>query len=241
MRLDKYLATVGLGTRSEVKKLLRKKSVSVDGAVITDGKFQLDPAISQVMVGQKVLTYQNYYYYMLNKPKGVVSATTDRVEKTVLGLLVEPASNQKLFPVGRLDKDTTGLLLLTNDGALSHELLSPKKHVAKTYVAQIAGIVTPATCVTFASSMTLKNGEKTKPAKLKILTVDEAHERSKVEITITEGKYHQVKRMFAAAGMKVLELERLQMGSLKLDPTLKRGDYRPLSEQELAKLRHESL
>ncbi len=241
MRLDKYLATVGLGTRSEVKKLLRKKSVSVDGEVITDGKFQLDPAISQVMVGQKVLEYQNYYYYMLNKPKGVVSATTDRVEKTVLDLLVEPASNQKLFPVGRLDKDTTGLLLLTNDGALSHELLSPKKHVAKTYVAQIAGIVTPATCVAFASSMTLKNGEKTKPAKLKILTVDEVHERSKIEITITEGKYHQVKRMFAAVGMKVLELERLQMGSLKLDPTLKRGDYRPLSEQELAKLRHESL
>ena len=146
MRLDKYLATVGLGTRSEVKKLLRKKSVSVDGEVITDGKFQLDPAISQVMVGQKVLIYQNYYYYMLNKPKGVVSATTDKVERTVLDLLVEPASNQKLFPVGRLDKDTTGLLLLTNDGALSHELLSPKKHVAKTYVAQIAGIVTPTTC-----------------------------------------------------------------------------------------------
>ena len=115
MRLDKYLATVGLGTRSEVKKLLRKKSVSVDGEVITDGKFQLDPAISQVMVGQKVLIYQNYYYYMLNKPKGVVSATTDKVERTVLDLLVEPASNQKLFPVGRLDKDTTGLLLLTND------------------------------------------------------------------------------------------------------------------------------
>lgn len=127
MRLDKYLATVGLGTRSEVKKLLRKKSVSVDGEVITDGKFQLDPAISQVMVGQKVLIYQNYYYYMLNKPKGVVSATTDKVERTVLDLLVEPASNQKLFPVGRLDKDTTGLLLLTNDGALSHELLSPQK------------------------------------------------------------------------------------------------------------------
>ena len=241
MRLDKYLATVGLGTRSEVKKLLRKKSVSVDGEVITDGKFQLDPAISQVMVGQKVLTYQNYYYYMLNKPKGVVSATTDKVERTVLDLLVEPASNQKLFPVGRLDKDTTGLLLLTNDGALSHELLSPKKHVAKTYVAQIAGIVTPTTCEIFASSMTLKNGEKTKPAKLKILTVDEAHERSVIEITITEGKYHQVKRMFAAVGMKVLELKRLQMGSLKLVPKLKRGDYRPLSKQELAKLRHESL
>lgn len=241
MRLDKYLTTVGFGTRSEVKKLLRKKSVSVDGEVITDGKFQLDPAISQVMVGQKVLTYQNYYYYMLNKPKGVVSATTDRVEKTVLDLLVEPASNQKLFPVGRLDKDTTGLLLLTNDGAMSHELLSPKKHVAKTYIAQIEGIVTLATCETFASSMTLKNGEKTKPAKLKILTVDEAHERSKIEITITEGKYHQVKRMFAAVGMKVLELERLQMGSLKLDLTLKRGEYRPLNEQELAKLRHKSL
>ena len=125
MRLDKYLATVGLGTRSEVKNCY-VKSVSVDGEVITDGKFQLDPAISQVMVGQKVLIYQNYYYYMLNKPKGVVSATTDKVERTVLDLLVEPASNQKLFPVGRLDKDTTGLLLLTNDGALSHELLSPK-------------------------------------------------------------------------------------------------------------------
>lgn len=236
MRLDKYLATVGVGTRSAVKKILKQKQVTVDEITVTDGKLQIDPNTAKVKVGEQVLNYQANYYYMLNKPKGVVSATKDQ-QKTVLDLLGKKERSQKLFPVGRLDKDTTGLLLLTNDGALSHELLAPKKHVAKVYRAQIAGVVSQETCSAFAKGISLKNGEQTKPAQLRILAVDLKTQKSEVEITISEGKYHQIKRMFGAVGMRVLELKRLQMGSLKLDRNLALGKFRPLTENELADLK----
>ncbi|MCR1902278.1 pseudouridine synthase [Ligilactobacillus apodemi] len=236
MRLDKYLATVGVGTRSAVKKILKQKQVTVDEITVTDGKLQIDPNTAKVKVGEQVLNYQANYYYMLNKPKGVVSATKDQ-QKTVLDLLGKKERSQKLFPVGRLDKDTTGLLLLTNDGALSHELLAPKKHVAKVYRAQIAGVVPQETCSAFAKGISLKNGEQTKPAQLRILAVDLKTQKSEVEITISEGKYHQIKRMFGAVGMRVLELKRLQMGSLKLDQNLALGKFRPLTENELADLK----
>ncbi|KRL84289.1 pseudouridine synthase [Ligilactobacillus apodemi] len=236
MRLDKYLATVGVGTRSAVKKILKQKQVTVDEITVTDGKLQIDPNTAKVKVGEQVLNYQANYYYMLNKPKGVVSATKDQ-QKTVLDLLGKKERSQKLFPVGRLDKDTTGLLLLTNDGALSHELLAPKKHVAKVYRAQIAGGVSQETCSAFAKGISLKNGEQTKPAQLRILAVDLKTQKSEVEITISEGKYHQIKRMFGAVGMRVLELKRLQMGSLKLDQNLALGKFRPLTENELADLK----
>ncbi|MBD5069985.1 MAG: rRNA pseudouridine synthase [Lactobacillus sp.] len=236
MRLDKYLATVGVGTRSAVKKILKQKQVTVDEITVTDGKLQIDPNTAKVKVGEQVLNYQANYYYMLNKPKGVVSATKDQ-QKTVLDLLGKKERSQKLFPVGRLDKDTTGLLLLTNDGALSHELLAPKKHVAKVYRAQIAGVVSQETCSAFAKGISLKNGEQTKPAQLRILAVDLKTQKSEVEITISEGKYHQIKRMFGAVGMRVLELKRLQMGSLKLDQNLALGKFRPLTENELADLK----
>lgn len=236
MRLDKYLATVGVGTRSAVKKILKQKQVTVDEITVTDGKLQIDPNTAKVKVGEQVLNYQANYYYMLNKPKGVVSATKDQ-QKTVLDLLGKKERSQKLFPVGRLDKDTTGLLLLTNDGALSHELLAPKKHVAKVYRAQIAGVVSQETCSAFAKGISLKNGEQTKPAQLRILAVDLKTQKSEVEITISEGKYHQIKRMFGAVGVRVLELKRLQMGSLKLDQNLALGKFRPLTENELADLK----
>ena len=236
MRLDKYLATVGVGTRSAVKKILKQKQVTVDEITVTDGKLQIDPNTAKVKVGEQVLNYQANYYYMLNKTKGVVSATKYQ-QKTVLDLLGKKERSQKLFPVGRLDKDTTGLLLLTNDGALSHELLAPKKHVAKVYRAQIAGVVSQETCSAFAKGISLKNGEQTKPAQLRILAVDLKTQKSEVEITISEGKYHQIKRMFGAVGMRVLELKRLQMGSLKLDRNLALGKFRPLTENELADLK----
>lgn len=240
MRLDKYLTSVGLGTRSTVKKILKQKRVKVFEQIVTDGKFQLDETTAKVTVDDELLSYQKNHYYMLNKPKGYVSATKDPTEKTVLDLLDVPEKKQ-LFPVGRLDKDTTGLLLITDDGELSHTLLSPRHHVSKTYTALIAGVVTEKTCATFSEPMLLKNGEQTKPSKLIVKEADQNTKRSKIKITITEGKYHQIKRMFGAVGMKVLELKRIQMGPLELDYSLKKGQYRPLTETELAKLHHETL
>lgn len=237
MRLDKYLAEVGLGTRSEVKRLLKKKQITVDGKCIVDGKKQIEPTEVDVCYAGKSLRYQTYYYYMFNKPQGVLSATVDKAQKTIIELLTPSDQRPDLFPVGRLDKDTTGLMLVTNDGALAHELLAPKKHVAKTYRAKLAGIATEETIATFKAPLTLKNGEVTKPAQLKILSYDHDQAESLVEITITEGKYHQVKRMFAAVGLHVLELKRLKMGTLSLDEKLKAGQYRALTPRELASLK----
>lgn len=228
---------MNIGSRKEVHKLIKAGLVSVNGKIVKTPKEKVKETDVVEVNGQKI-TYQQYHYFLLNKPKGVLSATEDLHQKTVIDLLEVKDQYKDLAPVGRLDKDTTGLLLITNDGQLNHELLAPNKHVDKVYQALIAGQVTIDTVATFASGMKLKDGTVLKSAKLEILDVDESKDQSKIRITIKEGKYHQIKRMFGAVGMKVLKLDRLQMGSLQLDPQLKRGHYRELTEEELSALKN---
>lgn len=237
MRLDKFLAKCNQGTRSEVKVLLKSKRVTVNGVTENSGKRQINEFSDIVCLDEKKLTYQSFVYYMLNKPKDVITATEDSVQKTVLDLIDKKDRIKGLFPVGRLDKDTTGLVLLTNDGALAHNLLAPKKHVEKVYEATIEGIVTEAEVELFSKPIELKNGEVTKPSRLVVKKADEDAGMSEIEITISEGKYHQIKRMFASTGMHVLELKRLKMGSLELDDRLDPGKYRALTQTEIEELK----
>ena len=233
IRLDKFLAEMQVGTRSEVKKLIRAGKVQLNGHVckIPDEKF--DPEQSEVQVDHVPVGYAAYEYFMLNKPKGCVSATEDSRYPTVLDYITEH-KRKDLFPVGRLDLDTEGLLVITNDGALAHELLSPSKHIPKTYEAKIDGIVTETDVERFAQGIDIGEKKPTRPADLVIL---KANVISHVRITICEGKFHQIKRMFAAVGKPVLELKRISMGALQLDERLDPGEYRPLTEEEIAYLR----
>ena len=232
MRIDKYLANMNVGSRKEVHQLIKKGIVAVNGTTVKTPKQQVKES-DQVTVNGDAVAYQKYHYFLLNKPKGVLSATEDRSQPTVISILAPQDRYQGIVPVGRLDKDTTGLLLLTNDGQLNHELLAPGKHVDKVYRAEIAGVANDATVETFASGMTLGDGTKLQPAELKILSQDEEHDRSTTEIKICEGKYHQIKRMFGAVGMKVVELERISMGKLTLPPSLKRGEYLELKLEDI--------
>ncbi|MFY0519693.1 pseudouridine synthase [Lysinibacillus sp. UGB7] len=235
MRLDKLLANMGYGSRKEVKQLLKQKAVSVDGTYVKDAAMHVDPEKQDVSVfGERVL-YTEFVYYMMNKPPGVISATEDLRDETVIDLLEPLHQHFQPFPVGRLDKDTEGLLLLTNDGVLAHNLLSPKKHVPKVYYALIEGIVTGADGEAFARGVELDDGYITKPGKLVIL---KSAQQSEIELTIQEGKFHQVKRMFEAVGKHVTYLKRLSMGSLKLDESLELGAYRELTIEELASLQN---
>jgi 16S rRNA pseudouridine516 synthase len=235
MRLDKLLANMGYGSRKEMKKLLKTGLVQVNGQVVKDGKAQVNPEKDQVTCQGEKVEYQEYMYLMMNKPDGVLSATEDLRDRTVVDLLHPEYQHFEVFPVGRLDKDTEGFLLLTNDGKLAHELLSPKKHVPKTYYADIEGVVTEEDQVAFKQGVTLDDGYTTLPAELNIL---ESATQSKIELTIVEGKFHQVKRMFIARGKKVSYLKRLSMGSLQLDPNLKLGEYRELTNEELDQLKN---
>lgn len=235
MRLDKLLANMGIGSRKEVKELIKKKSVSVNGKIIKSN-LSIDPEFDRIECNGQVVEYQKYVYFMLHKPSGYLSATRDQEQKTVLDLLKTEDQARSPFPVGRLDKNTEGLLLLTNDGQLAHELLSPKKHVDKTYFAKISGFVTENDVAEFLQGVDIGD-YITKPAKLKILKAEEV---SEIEVTITEGKFHQVKRMFEAVGKEVLYLKRLTMGSLELDPTLKLGQYRALTDQEIQNILEET-
>ena len=232
MRIDKYLANMNVGSRKEVHLLIKKGIVAVNGVTVKTPKQQVKES-DQVTVNGDAVAYQKYHYFLLNKPKGVLSATEDRSQPTVICILAPQDRYQGIVPVGRLDKDTTGLLLLTNDGQLNHELLAPGKHVDKVYRAEIAGVANDATVKTFASGMTLGDGTKLQPAELKILSQDEEHDRSTTEIKIREGKYHQIKRMFGAVGMKVVELERISMGKLTLPANLKRGEYLELKLEDI--------
>ena len=232
MRIDKYLANMNVGSRKEVHQLIKKGIVAVNGTTVKTPKQQVKES-DQVTVNGDAVAYQKYHYFLLNKPKGVLSATEDRSQPTVISILAPQDRYQGIVPVGRLDKDTTGLLLLTNDGQLNHELLAPGKHVDKVYRAEIAGVANEATVKTFASGMTLGDGTKLQPAELKILSQDEEHNRSTTEIKIREGKYHQIKRMFGAVGMKVVELERISMGKLTLPANLKRGEYLELKLEDI--------
>ncbi|MCC5889717.1 MAG: rRNA pseudouridine synthase [Alkalibacterium sp.] len=237
MRLDKLLAHSGLGTRKEVKKLLKTKIVEVNGKVEVNPKTHVDPDTDSVTVGGEELDYQEFVYFMMNKPQGVISATEDLMHETVLDLMEMQDSLQEPHPVGRLDIDTEGLLLLTNDGKLTHRLLSPKHHVDKTYYAEIDGIVTEEGKEAFKQGVTLDDDYQTLPAELSIIEVNEEENTSTVELTIQEGKFHQVKRMMQAVGKEVVYLKRLSMGPLSLDEDLELGTYRELTEDELELLK----
>lgn len=232
LRLDKYLADMGIGTRSEIKDWIRKGRVRLNLDICRKPETKVDTARDEVYFDQKQISYQQYLYLMLHKPAGVVSATMDNVSRTVLDLIGDK-QGKELFPVGRLDKDTEGLLLLTNDGDLAHRLLSPRKHVDKVYYAKVSGKVTASDQEAFRQGVRIEEDYITLPAKLQILNSGEI---SEIELTIQEGKFHQVKRMFEAVGKEVIYLKRLSMGGLSLDPALAPGEYRELTELEIAYL-----
>lgn len=234
MRLDKFLSHTGYGSRKDVKQLLKKKVVQVNDRVATKGDLILDLANDRVTVAGTLVHYRKYIYLMLHKPAGYLSATEDNAQQTVIDLLDAESRRFEPFPVGRLDKDTEGLLLITNDGELAHFLLSPRKHVAKTYYAEIKGKMDQADVAAFRAGIQLEDGYQCLPATLEIL--EATPETSAVKITIEEGKFHQVKRMVLACGKEVTYLKRLTMGSLALDENLQIGQYRPLTEAELANL-----
>jgi 16S rRNA pseudouridine516 synthase len=233
MRIDKMLANLGFGSRKEVKMLLKAGAVKVNGEKVKDAKEHIDPNNDVVSINGQEVVYKEFIYLMMNKPAGVISATEDNRDETVIDLLEMEDQVYEPFPVGRLDKDTEGLLLITNDGQLSHRLLSPKKHVPKTYFAVIEGVVTDEDIQAFKNGVTLDDGYETKPGELTIL---KSGLMSDIELTITEGKFHQVKRMFQAVGKRVVYLKRMSMGSLKLDETLELGEYRELTDEEIEEL-----
>lgn len=236
MRLDKLLANMGYGSRKEVKQLLKKGAVQVNAKPVKDAALHVNPEQDEVTILGEQVVYKEFIYLMLNKPQGVISATEDDRDRTVIDLLDGEHRHFNPFPVGRLDKDTEGFLLITNDGKLAHELLSPKKEVPKTYYAHIDGRVDEVDIEKFAQGVTLDDGYFTKPGQLNVL---QSGETSEIELTITEGKFHQVKRMFEAVGKRVVYLKRLSMGPLELDSTLRLGEYRELTEEEVAMLRNE--
>lgn len=236
LRLDKYLCDMQLGTRSQIKEMVRKSRVQVNGTFVKKSDVKVNTDCDKVLVDGKEVGYVEYEYYMLNKPAGVLSAARDRNAETVLDLIKD--NNRKdLFPVGRLDKDTEGLLLITNDGMLSHELLSPSKHVDKVYFAKVRGRMTEREVNAFADGLVIDEEFTALPGKLVILSYDDINNESLVEVTIHEGKFHQVKRMFEAVNSEVLYLKRLSMGSLKLDEALNTGEYRQLTQDEIDALK----
>ena len=283
IRLDKYLADTGFGTRSTVKQLIKKNAVTVDGITVKSPDAKVDTENSVVTVNGKAVEYETFEYYMLNKPAGIISASTDEREKTVVDIISEK-KRRDLFPVGRLDRDTVGLLLITNDGGLSQKLLAPGKHVEKVYLVRVTGKLDEEDISAFEEGMDIGDEKLTKPAKLEIKRIGmfntaaqlfvkndvldpEANTEigvdtilkddgktasvtdmganlqtitelvSEAEVTLTEGRFHQIKRMFSERGHEVVYLKRLRMGSLQLDETLKEGEYRKLTEEELKALK----
>lgn len=236
LRLDKYLADAGYGTRSAVKELIKKSKVKINDQIVKKSDVKIDTEKDVVCVENVNVQYNEFEYFMLNKPQGIISASTDKLEKTVVDLITEN-KRRDLFPVGRLDKDTEGLLVITNDGKLANNLLSPTKHVSKTYYAIIDGIVSADEIEKFETGLDIGDDKPTKPAKLEIISVDENKTESEIKITITEGRYHQIKRMFEAVGMTVTFLKRLSMGGLFLDDNLKPGEYKKMSKDDLDKLK----
>ena len=234
-RLDKIISNLGYGSRKDVKSFAKKGLIEVDGVVVKDNGMLVDPESSIIKVNGEEILYRKYIYLMMNKPDGVISATHDNRDETVVDLLELDHQVFDPFPVGRLDKDTVGLLLLTNDGELNHRLISPKYHVDKIYYAVIDKKVDESDIEAFKKGITLDDGYKCLEAKLEIISATE--KGSEVRVTIQEGKYHQVKRMFEAVGKKVIYLKREEFGGLILDPELEEGEYRELTDDELALLR----
>ena len=230
MRVDKLLSNVGVASRAELKKYCKQGLISVNGKVINNPGVQVDSESDDIRFNGEKIVYREFVYIMLNKPDGYISATFDKYDPIVLDLIDQSYLVFEPFPVGRLDKDTEGLLVLTNDGQLAHRVLSPKKHVPKTYYAKIQGKVTEEDILAFEKGVILDDGYETMPSQLKVLKSDDM---SEIELTIHEGKFHQVKRMFESVGKKVVYLKRLSMGKLKLDESLKLGEYRELTEEEV--------
>ncbi len=229
-RLDKIISATGKKSRREVREMVRQGRVLVDGKPAPAADMKVDPQTAVILLDGEPLDYEKFTYVMLHKPAGVLTATEDRRQETVLDLLPPELRRRALSPVGRLDKDTEGLLLLTNDGQLAHRLLSPKSHVDKVYYARVDGALEPGDIAAFAAGMTLGDGLECLPAGLEILSPTEAL------VTLREGKFHQVKRMLAARGKPVLYLKRLSMGRLRLDPALAPGAWRMLTEEERSAL-----
>ena len=230
LRLDKMLAHLGYGSRKDVKRIIRKGEVLVNGEVCKDDDFKVDSDIDEVVVFDESVSYSEFVYIMLNKQSGVVSATFDNFKQTVIDLVSE-YEKQKVFPVGRLDIDTEGLLLITNDGMLCHNLLAPKSHVDKKYYVEFSGQFKQEYYEAFEKGITLDDGYVTLPGQIKLI------DSNKAEVIIHEGKFHQVKRMFLALNMEVTYLKRISFGSLVLDESLKLGEYRLLTEKEIEDLK----
>ncbi|CAM3854326.1 pseudouridine synthase [Alkalicoccus chagannorensis] len=228
MRADKLLAKLGYGSRKEVKKLLKQGALQQDGRPVKEGKTHVDPDSSGLLLFGDTVTYRDYVYLLMNKPLEMISATEDETEETVTELLEEKDQLFAPFPVGRLDKDTTGLLLLTNDGKLAHQLTSPKRKVDKEYKVSLADAIDDRTEAQLEKGMTLEDGTEVQPA-----VVKRTERATEIFLTIQEGKYHQVKRMLAACGNRVTALTRVRMGPIHLDKALNPGEYRELTGEEL--------
>lgn len=233
-RLDKILANMGYGSRKDVKKIIRDGRVTVNSSTETKNSSKVNPYEDIICIDGIELEYREYIYLMLNKPQGVVSSTDDPISPTVLDLIHDEYLIFSPHPAGRLDKDTEGFILLTNDGKLSHRLLAPKNRVGKTYYVEVEGLLEDSHIKDFEQGLVLDDGYKTLPAQLEILESDFA---SKAKLTIVEGKYHQVKRMFRAVNMEVVYLKRLAIGNLELDEDLELGEYRELTEEEIQLLK----
>lgn len=228
-RLDRYLANAGVGTRSQVKQYIRKGFISVNGVPVTASDFKVDSLQDELLFHEQAIKREDFVYYLLNKPAGYISATEDSSQPTVLQLITD-TSHKDLFPVGRLDKDTEGLLLITNDGALAHQLLSPRKHVDKTYYAETDLPIPESAVIQFQNGVDIGEPQLTLPAVLELLSETSAN------LTIQEGKFHQVKRMFLSVGCKVTYLKRIRMGPLQLEGSLASGAYRKLTSHEIQAL-----
>lgn len=228
IRIDKYLCDMSIGSRSEIKEYIRKKLITVDGVVVTDPGMKISEDSAVTFKGEP-LQYKQFRYYMLNKPQGVVSATKDNIDTTVMDLL-KGVNTRDMFPVGRLDKDTEGLLIITNDGELSHRLLSPRSHVDKCYLVQLLHSITADDIKSLSKGVDIGDDTLTLPAKVEAIAAD------RIYLTITEGRYHQVKRMLEAVGNKVVFLKRVSFGPLELDSDLAPGQYRELDDSEIIML-----
>jgi 16S rRNA pseudouridine516 synthase len=232
LRIDKLLGNLGYGTRSQLKKEIKAGCLTVNAQIVKDSSIIVDTDFDKIIYHGETIKYIQYIYLMMNKPQGVISATEDyHCSKTVIDLLDDFDKNFEPFPVGRLDKDTEGLLILTNNGKLAHNMLSPRKHVDKVYFAYVEGKLTDSDIKSFAQGVTfLDDGYKTMPAKLEII---KSNDISECRITIKEGKFHQIKRMFEAVGKRVIYLKRLSMGPISLDDNLESGEYRELNDEEI--------
>lgn len=230
MRLDKFFSSQNLASRKEIKSVLKNGLIQINGVTASKPECKVDPEQDLITWNGQPVAYQKHLYLMLNKPQGVVSATNDTLHKTVLDLVPDEWKRPGLFPAGRLDKDTTGLVLITDDGDFAHRILSPKNHVEKTYLSRIEGEITEKAIRMFAQGVTLRDGFECLPAQIKVL---EGGDCPLVEITICEGKYHQIKRMVASVGGHVLTLQRIRIGSLMLDETLPEGTCRKILHKEI--------